>query len=217
MLRFVPPGFLHDGWGSVAASTGGAPARSSTTEAGAQELIFFGMVDRFHPKRRKCFMDLKRALGHALVQRYDVWNASAFAELASSAQLFLNLHKHCGSRHPVTFRNSVLLNAHKSILSERAHCRDEREYRGMITFSSIRDLPATYQNLLRSDWRATQRAAYRSFAQRFAPSALFQRAGVYRDWAIAPWLLRRDEEEGSAVMYDGVLAGRHSPCSDDES
>ena len=39
--------------------------------------------------------------------------------------LFVNLHKGCGKRMPVTFRNAVLLNSAKLIVSDRCHPRDD--------------------------------------------------------------------------------------------
>ena len=99
-----------------------------------------------------------------------------------SHEVFLNLHKFCGERHPVTFRNAVLLNEGKLLLSERAHCQDELEYDGMISFHDVGSLPSAYEAILASDWRTTQAAARRRFASRFAPPALFRRAAIYRDW-----------------------------------
>jgi hypothetical protein len=145
----------------------------------------------------------------------DVWNESAFDALMGTSEVFLNLHKLCRKRHPVTFRNAVLLNAQKLIVSERAHCRDEAEYEGMIHFADFDALPALYERLVASDWRSAQRLAHERFATRFAPEALFRRAAIYRDWGLGP---HDGADVGAAAMYDpryrgGAAFSRGNPAS----
>lgn len=79
----------------------------------------------------------------------------------------------------------------------RPHCVPQ-----MITFVDLPALPAAYERLVASDWRAVQRNAHRRFARRFAPAAIFRRAGVYRDWGISrASTSRSSKDEGSAALY----------------
>ena len=204
--------------GSGGSDSGGirGSAGSSSGVSGHNDprlaLVFFGLLDRLHGQRRACYMRLKQHLGPRLVQRYDVWNASAFDHLMAHAEIFLNLHKFCNTRQPVTFRCAVLLNQRKLLLSEHAHCLDEREYAGMMTFVGVDELAAAYEGLVASDWRRLQRQAHERFAQRFAPKALFTRAAVYRDWELGPLQARVAVEVGEAVDYARLGGRNYTVC-----
>ena len=225
-LRFIPPGFLREHRALTAASPplplvagsngGGSSGGSSGGNGGGGSggdprlsLVFFGLLDRLHGQRRACYLQLKERLGSRLVQRYDVWNESAFDALMASSEIFLNLHKFCTRRHPVTFRNAVLLNAKKLLLSERAHCLDEREYAGMMTFVDVPDLAATYERLIATDWRAAQRLSHERFERHFAPRALFARAAVYRDWKLSSLPSDAGVASAAANYIDGE---RYASC-----
>ena len=77
---------------------------------------------------------------------------------------------------------AAALDAHagRLVLSERAHCVDEREYERLVSFVSLEELPAAYDRVAASDWRGEQRRAHGGFARRFAPDALFRRARVFQ-------------------------------------
>lgn len=164
--RFVPPGYVRSA----------LPVR----DGASRSLLFFGALAP--AGRGACFGALKSRLGARLQRTYAVWNASALDDLMRRYDVFLNLHKGCATRGPVTFRNAVLLNAAKLVLSERAHPADEREYEGMLTFAEQPAIVAAYERLLASDVRAARYRAHAIFARRFAPRALFERAGIYAEW-----------------------------------
>ena len=81
----------------------------------------------------------------------------------------------------------------------------------MMTFVEVDELAATYERLIASDWRVVQRKAHDKFAVRFAPRALFLRAGVYRDWELGPQRTASEDEVGSAVNLRGMGEG-YAPC-----
>ena len=96
--------------------------------------------------------------------------------------LFVNLHKGCGRRMPVTFRNAVLLNAAKLIVSDRCHPRDEGMYAGLMHFTDLPDIPQHYRALLELNRTEHKLRVYTAFSKRFAPLLLFEEAGILRDW-----------------------------------
>ena len=120
--------------------------------------------------------------------------------------LFVNLHKGCGKRMPVTFRNAVLLNSAKLIVSDRCHPRDEEMYAGLITFAELGEIPDSYRALLAGNRTERQVRAHAGFRERFAPRRLFERAGIYQDWGLEllPSSGRiREADEAADVKADG--------------
>ena len=151
------------------------PGRSSS-------LLFFGQID-MTSGRGKCFYSLKRSLGRKLDQTYRVWNDSALNAVMAKYDLFVNLHKHCASFGPITFRNSLLLSAGKVIVSDRAHPLDEAEYRGMMRFVPLEQISQVYRELVaRRSYREEQREVHMQFQARFHPVKLMWRANVFQDW-----------------------------------
>tara|TARA_B110001452_G_scaffold218494_1_gene190263 strand:+ start:1605 stop:2765 length:1161 start_codon:yes stop_codon:yes gene_type:complete len=181
-LRSAPPEHANSGAGG--SSTGGGP-RTGNSDVTSDALLFLGAVQGVG-KRERCWGELKRALGGSLQATYAAWDEGALARVLSRHDLFLNLHKGCESGHaPVTFRAARVLSAGRLLLSERAHPRDEAAYDGLITFAPLAELPAAYRALrATSDRRRLARGVFRNFTRRFAPRALFEAAGVYRDWRL---------------------------------
>lgn len=202
-VRFVPPGYLHalhagalEPLGSsTAEATSEAAARPDAQPGGgrggartSETLLFLGAVQGVG-KRQRCWGELKRALGDDLQTTYTAWNDSALTGVISRHEIFLNLHKGCESGHaPVTFRAARILSAGKLLLSERAHPRDEAAYSGLITFASLAELPAAYRALRAAtpgDRMSLAQRVFRNYTRQFAPRALFEAAGVYRDWGLS--------------------------------
>jgi hypothetical protein len=80
VLRFVPPGYLRRHLPSVPS----AGARSALAEDSQRlALVFFGLIDRYHPQRSRCFAQLQRRLGNRLVQRCECCTSLARVHEAS--------------------------------------------------------------------------------------------------------------------------------------
>ena len=80
-----------------------------------------------------------------------------------------------------------LLHAGRVILSERAHAKDEAEFAGAVAFlDNMSAIADAYTRLARSEglWRKRARQATHVFRARFTPTAIFERAGIYRDLAL---------------------------------
>lgn len=192
VLRYIPPGYLDERLVGLA------------KRATRPSLIFFGGLQAQFESRVRCFSQLKAALGPRLQQRYDIWNASAFSELMQTSDIFLNLHKQCRSRQPITFRVAVLLNQAKLVISERAYCLDEHDYRDLAQFVSVKNLASAFEKATADDSHALQDRAHALFAHRFSPHALFRRARVYSDWGLEDGGAR--EDGGASLPVDGVGA-----------
>ena len=114
--------------------------------------------------------------------------------------LFLNIHKGCERGHaPVTFRAAWLLSAGKLVVSEHADVRDEAAYAGLIVFASKPEIGAAYAALRARPRAALKHEVFRvplkhevfaAYQRRFAPLALFEAAGVYRDFNLTTTPLR---------------------------
>lgn len=86
----------------------------------------------------------------------------------------------------VTFRVAKLLNAEKLVISERCHPRDEAEYEGMVLFrDNASHIIQAHQHASQSgNWLALARRASARFREKFQPSAIFLRAGIYQQFAL---------------------------------
>ena len=98
--------------------------------------------------------------------------------------IFVNLHKGCGKRMPVTFRNAVLLNAAKLIVSDRSDPRDEQMYAGLIYFTEVAEIADGYRALRHGNWPLRQQKIHEDFRVRFDPLRLFEGANIYGDWKL---------------------------------
>jgi hypothetical protein len=193
VLRLIPPGYIP----GEALPSASQPAHSLTFYGGLQG----GVTGEFE-SRKRCFLHLKSKLGSSLQQRYDVWNTSTFASLMNVSDIFLNLHKKCGKRHPVTFRVAVLLNQAKLVLSERAHCLDEQAWAALVRFVALDDVPTEFERMTSANVREVQTRIYREFRHRFAPEMLFNRARVYHDWGLeVDGLTTSEHDGGGAALY----------------
>ncbi len=176
--RYLPPGYLGR---RAAERSSPQQARPPEARSGVRRsLLFYGALE----SRGDCFGRLKRSLGDELEHTYSVWNESAFGEMLSKHDLFVNLHKGCRTGDPVTFRVPVLLNEGKLILSDRAYSHDEDEFKGMVLFAGVGRLADAYRALRATDTAPLQRHAARLFAARFAPRETFRRAGLYEEWGL---------------------------------
>ena len=167
-VRYVPPGFISS---------------AQQVDGHSHALLFFGSIDAT-TGRSRCFYRLKRSLGAELQQTYSVWNDTGLERTLREHNLFLNIHKHCASGGPVTFRQSLFISHGKLILSDRAHPKDEAEYRGMMIFVELSQLESTYRRLVKNGYRTEQRLAHKRFRLRFQPDQIMRRANVYRDFSI---------------------------------
>jgi hypothetical protein len=122
---------------------------------------------------------------HVLAKAFDDRSWDAALQQTST---FLNVHKACNGSATASnaacesFRLSPLLSAGAHVFSEHCHEADEEEYDGLVHFARVTDIG----DATRALWRSTgpsprQRAAI--FAERFAPSSIFQRAGLFETLA----------------------------------
>jgi hypothetical protein len=152
------------------------------------QLNFVG--DRIaNPTRKACYRNLSRILGHKVCHTSFAWDEESFAaRVLKRSDIFVNLHKTCGNAHnPVTWRNPILLNHGKLVLSERAHAEDEAEFNGMIMFfDNISAIASAYLRLLEQSgtWRRLAQAAHEKYRQHFQPWAILKRAGVYEQFGL---------------------------------
>ena len=100
---------------------------------------------------------------------------------------------------PVTFRAAWFLSAGKLVVSEHADVRDEAAYAGLIVFASKPEIGAAYAALRARPRAALKHEVFRvplkhevfaAYQRRFAPLALFEAAGVYRDFNLTTTPLR---------------------------
>ena len=140
---------------------------------------------------------------------YSAWDDGAFGALIGgprAASIFLNLHKGCGDPHnPLTFRVQKLLSARALLLSETAYEKDMAEFEGLVDFfplqmhqrrkvarakvarveferHEVANFARGYLRLAAmsaAQRQALAEARHRMFAARFAPAAVFARAGIY--------------------------------------
>ena len=117
-----------------------------------------------------------------------VWSEPSLATRAHRPHAqFVNLHKACNATTAAApaaeaFRFSQLLSLGALVLSERSAAVNEAAYSELVTFAPFVSLGAAVRELqhLGAGGRlalARQRAA--TFAERFEPSQIFSRAGVW--------------------------------------
>jgi len=166
--RYVPSGFLQHIPQTV------HPAQSPPP-------TLFG-----DPKwRKECYNLLQRQLGRAKMRTiYNVWNSTAFQSFIQQNSLFFHLHKTCEQAGPVTAaRMSNILSAGAIVISMSSYPKDAKEFDGLIIFASLEKMHRVYANISslsskeRSEMGNKLRGAY---ARRFAPAAIFRRAGIYK-------------------------------------
>lgn len=175
--RYVPPGAYAD-----------APSRQVSRPEAEPELLFFGNVKEGgrHGARSRCFAEISTELPGRVSWLYSAFSESAFLgrlAIANATSLCLNLHKACGRREAAleAVRIAQMASAGCSVLSERAHPRDEAEYAGVVHFAD--NVSAAFLHWATQTSEA-QRAegitsALKRFRERFSPAAIFERAGLY--------------------------------------
>ena len=103
--------------------------------------------------------------------------------------MHLDLHKarsnlSCGNEGTSAFgvnafRVAPLLARGAVVLSERSDPRDEADYKSLIKFGAVADLPGMYQRLpTRGKLTAERRRVQLRFRKLFNPSVLFAQAGM---------------------------------------
>ena len=114
--------------------------------------------------------------------------------IVSEHTLFLNVHKVCdwalplGGREPIrasnasceSFRLAALLSAGADVFSEHCHPADEQDYEGLVRFLPMETLSSAVVKAWREGAGGASSAERRArlFAERFAPAAIFERAGL---------------------------------------
>jgi hypothetical protein len=142
-------------------------------------LLFFGNV-----KWRPCWKDLQKQMGKQVEDVYNAWDDHAYERVLNTHNIYVNLHKECGSgsHWPVTWRNAKLLNSHALIISERAYSKDEQEFEGLVDFVDTHQIPERYRQLANMNATARQQIAdsrAQAFSNKFDPGRIFERAGIY--------------------------------------
>ena len=179
--RYVPVGALPD--------APMLPAHQELSESPAA----LGLM---HGGRTTALEALRAQLSRRGLSRVDsvggleLSSRKAFQTYLEKSQLgiFATLLPKTAGPRPTTWNNSRLLNARGLVLSEPCYWKDEREYVGMVEFVPLSQMGTAFETLAAS--AAEEREQLRDerhglFMQRFDPSAIFERAGVYA------WLLER--------------------------
>jgi hypothetical protein len=185
--RYVPPGALDQELMKDAAPLGEGNAIARVNQ---RKAVFLGIIPRNStPKmpgqaRRRCYNTLSRELGARLTHRENVYSLPAMRQLLRTHRVFVNLHKDCGEadRPAEAVRFSALLSAGRRIISERANPADEKQFSGLVTFVELSQMgkavaSALAEDALEGEAAAKLRAA--EYRQRFAPAAIFERAGLH--------------------------------------
>lgn len=104
--------------------------------------------------------------------------------LLRSGAAFLNVHKACNLSATSSvasceaFRFSPLLSAGAAVFSEHCHPGDEEQYEDLVTFLPIKKLGAAVVDYWRDESPNAMQQRTNLFATRFAPAAIFERAGI---------------------------------------
>ena len=199
--RYVPPGYIPR---EVLASTSSSALTPQLTFVGsanvhydkrrsclrqvARGLMMTSVNGSTHPKLGYCVDKLcspAECLGSCgLRVRYSLFDDNRMNGELTRSSSYLNVHKACNGSALVSnaacesFRFAPLLSAGAEIFSEHCHSADEREYEGLIKFGQVGELAAAAAVSWRSSDVSTARARAHAFKERFAPSAIFERAGI---------------------------------------
>lgn len=236
VFRYVPPGFDESHkrtWGRGIMSV---PALDPANMA------FMGDPWFSRRARARCWRALTASLGHKLnvtppifsmsamdkwwsfhgdhsvhlsLHKYGISSPLAWAPGSPSASAMCTGPHHCCNDRQEAFesvRAAPLLSRGATLVAAQSYRFDEREYGGLVHFTTLDELPVTFASLAaRSPLLAAESARNVSdrFAARFAPPGIFERAEVYRD------LLQRVRADGSASghQHDRVnTGGSVMPC-----
>ena len=179
--RYIPPGGLDAHLFMV----GGA-----WLPVAAGPAVFLGIIPRNSTPsmpgyaRRACYGALARELGNkSLIHRQNAFGITQIRRLLRSHGTFVNLHKDCGeaNRPAEAVRFSLLLSAGARIVSERADEADERQFAGFVTFAALPQLGSAVTRALAeqaTEPNGASEARAAAFRERFAPAAIFARAGL---------------------------------------
>lgn len=114
-----------------------------------------------------------------------IWDEDNYAKLVLTRNdIFLSLHKGCDLlNQPLeAFRISKLLVYSRVVIAERSHAADEHQFKGLVEFAALADIPALYRKVssISSAQRIAlgrQRAA--DFQNRFSPARLLNQSGLF--------------------------------------
>lgn len=181
-VRFVPPGVIAQS----------PQVRNFANVGYGTGWTMLGRADA-SIERRRCFGIITAGLqrGREFFEVSKIWSNEsfrAFVEDARGPLAFLSLHKKCGQpRAPFeAVRASQLLSAGALLFSENSYVKDMREYQDIVAFApmqknALRSAVADVLRLPPNERRARAEKAGALFRQRFAPSAIIERAQI-------PWV-----------------------------
>lgn len=190
ILRHVPPGYSPPMEATRPlqrqAEKGIAPADSRA--------LFLGDVSL--EERAACFAPLAKVARPL----NDVWSDDALNRLvraSSRPPLLLNVHKRCSRderEQPLeAVRLAQLLSVGGVLVSQRADVLDEATYDGLVTFTSLCDVPSVIATLMQTpaeELRALADKRSAAFRERFRPERVIARA-LARRWLPSPEDLAR--------------------------
>ena len=181
VLRHMPPGHLQ----SLSHDFHVASLWHRLANDAGDNVSFVGALKG---ERQHCMERLAVIRGHAwITPMLPCWSQHEFVRgLLQTRLTFLNLHQSCSVREHLwwevqpceSFRFATLLSVGAAIVSQRCGAPDEAQYDGLVTFASYPEgIEASAARVARQ--RPVQPAALAAtFAERFSPRLLCERAGV---------------------------------------
>lgn len=166
-MRYLPTGFLSGEKRAVHSAVQPPPTFFGTTSA------------------RPCFNSVDQSFdgGSFMEVELGVWSEAALDAFMGSHSIVINLPRGCEpNAGVVTSRLSELLSAGCFVVSMTADPKDEAEFQGLVTFAPLERLPAEYRRIADLDPAERSRRSAElvaSYSERFLPTRLFQRAGIY--------------------------------------
>jgi len=166
MQRYVPSGFLQH-------------STKTIHQAAHLQASFFGQPGY----RKNCYELIEHQFGDALEATSNVWSDAEYQEYIRLHSIFVHLPKFCQEKAPVTSaRMSSLLSSEAFVISLHGYPKDEAEFQGLVTFAPLEKMYEAYVNisvLSAAERRAKASRIRKAYAKRFAPSSIFERAGIY--------------------------------------
>ena len=193
------------------------PSPSLKAPGKSVRVVFLGSF-RYSIQRRDCIKKLNSHLESPVTVVEDVYNDAGWRRhsdtMRESAQpvVYVNVHKQCNTTTTSsfaaceTFRFSLILSSGADVVSDHCHSLDEALYDGFVNYMSVMDMPKAAGSIARQQHadgprRALARAS--EFATRFAPLALFERAGLVTLFARSNQTATRKEQKESRRRSQG--------------
>ena len=222
-VRVLPPGYydpVGPAWrpGMHSVPPQSAPPSPSLKAPGKSVRVVFLGSFRYSIQRRDCIKKLNSHLESPVTVVEDVYNDAGWRRhsdtMRESAQpvVYVNVHKQCNTTTTSsfaaceTFRFSLILSSGADVVSDHCHSLDEALYDGFVNYMSVMDMPKAAGSIARQQHadgprRALARAS--EFATRFAPLALFERAGLVTLFARSNQTATRKEQKESRRRSQG--------------